>query len=78
MVLPEQILITDGDCREVDALCVDDLHIHRFGIIPEVDQPLTHEPQEEPDSAEHSDRPQHAVKQEGRCRNVKAWRIRWS
>ena len=51
MVLPEQVLVTDGDSREVDALGVDDLHIHSFRVVPQVDQPLTHEPQEEPDSA---------------------------
>ena len=69
MVLPEQILIADGDSREVDALSVDDLHVHSFGIIPQVDQPLTHEPQEKTHSAENSDCPQYSVKQEGRERS---------
>ena len=66
MVLPEQILIADGDGGKVDALRVDDLNINSFRIISQVDQPLTHEPQEKANSAENSDRPQYAAKQEGR------------
>ena len=62
MVLPEQILIADGDGGKVDALRVDDLNINSFRIISQVDQPLTHEPQEKPDSAENSDRPQYTAK----------------
>ena len=59
-------LIADGDGGEVDALGVDDLHVHGFGIISEVDQSLTHEPEEKPDSAENSDRPEHTAKREVR------------
>ena len=40
MVLPEQILVTDGDSREVDALGVDDLHIHSFRVVPHIDEQM--------------------------------------
>ncbi len=59
---PEEVLVADGDSWEVDTLGVDNFHIHSPGVASQVDESLTHEPQEETAGQEHSYGPQHPAR----------------